>query len=145
MPLDDMKSSAEGKQTTKFREEVLHKSETLTLKKLGFPSKNEASVEKEQVLLRFSPNIPCNNPFKKRKKDDEVQLNQAMVTEDQVSEVTEVEKLDIFSATQKSEESIDSKLVKPKGKRIDEKVSKQSDCNHVTSKRCSILNFFSRV
>ncbi|XP_057804937.1 exonuclease 1-like [Salvia miltiorrhiza] len=152
MPLDAMKSSSEGKQMPMVREEVLHKSETLALKKLGFPSRNELSVQKEQSLLRFTPNIPCNNPFKKRKNDNEVQLNQAMAsaTEEQASEeamasATEVEKSEIFRATQESDESIDSKLIKPKGKKLGEKLSKQSDCNHVTSKRCSILNFFSRV
>ncbi|KAL1541746.1 exonuclease 1 isoform X1 [Salvia divinorum] len=145
MPLDGIKSSSEGEHMTVISEEVLHESETSALKKLGFPFRNEAFVQKEPAPLRSTPNIPSNNPFKKRKIDDEVQLNEAMSTAEQASEVTEVEKPEIFTATQKSEESIDSKLIKPKGKRIGEKLLKQSNPKHVSSKVCSILNFFSRV
>lgn len=148
MPLDGMKSSSEGKQMTVISEEVLNESETSALKKLGFPSRNEAFAQKEPAPLRSTLNIPSNNPFKKQKRDDEVQLNEAMSTVEQASEVTEVEKPEIFSATQKSEESIDSKLIKPKAKRIAEKLSKQSNPKHVISSKvgvCSILNFFSRV
>ncbi|KAH6799165.1 5'-3' exonuclease family protein [Perilla frutescens var. frutescens] len=144
MPLDAMKRNSEGKQKRMTSEEVLHKSETLALKRLGFPSQNDASVDKERAYLGFTPNIPCNNPFKKQKKD-KVQPNQAMAIDEQVSEVTEIEKPEILSATQKSEESVDSKFIEQKSKRMGEKLSKQSDCNRVTSKNCSILNFFSRV
>lgn len=157
MPLDVMKISDEGKQMTMMKEEVLCKSETLALKKLGLPSRIEAYVETERASLRSAPNIPRNNPFKKRKKDDEAQPNQTMAaeeqasevqpnqriaSEEQASEVIEVEKSEFLSSTQKSEESVDSK---PKGKRIDENLSKQTASSHVTPKRWSILNFFSRV
>ncbi|KAG6404111.1 hypothetical protein SASPL_136351 [Salvia splendens] len=148
MPLDGMKSSSEGKQMTVISEEVLNESETSALKKLGFRSRNEVFAQKEPAPLRSTLNIPSNNPFKKQKRDNEVQLNEAMSTVEQASEVTEVEKPEIFSATQKSEESIDSKLIKPKGKRITEKLSKQSNPKHVISSKVgvrSILNFFSRV
>ncbi|KAG6401832.1 hypothetical protein SASPL_138700 [Salvia splendens] len=139
MPLDATKSSSEGKQMTVISEEVLNESETSALKKLGFPSRNEALAQKEPVPLRSTLNMPSNNPFKKRKRDDEVQLNEAMSIVEQASEVTEVEKPEIFSATQKSEESIDSKVIKPKGKRIAEKLSKQSNPKHVITSKVEYL------
>lgn len=139
-----MRSTEEGKQMTTITGEVLHKSETLALKKLGLSSQNEALIEKERASFGSVPSVPCNNPFKKRKNDD-LQLNQATTTEEQASQVTEIEESEVLSATQKSEESIDSKFIKPKGKRTGEKLSKQSDCNNVKSRKSSILNFFSRV
>lgn len=126
-------STEEGKQMTMITGEILHKSETLALKKLGLSFQHEALIEKGASF----GSIPCNNPFKKRKND----LNQATATDEQASEVTEIEESEILSATatHKSDESIDSKFIKPKGKRTGEKLSKQSDC------KSSILNFFSRV
>ncbi|KAL8488061.1 hypothetical protein ACS0TY_024369 [Phlomoides rotata] len=124
----------------KTEQDVLHKSETLALKKLlMLPSRAQASKESS---VAFSSSAPCNNPFKKVRKQIEAKLDQADAVEKQVSKVIEIEGSEILG----SDQSVVSKLVKPlKSRTKCEKLLNQGQCNNVESKKSSILNFFSRV
>ncbi|KAI3454840.1 hypothetical protein Pfo_011503 [Paulownia fortunei] len=147
MPPYATPSSLGKRQPKTITQEVLHTSEALALEKLAFPFRNEASKKNKEVSIGFASNIPNNNPFKKRKQN-EVQLNQAVAVDEQASEVTQIENSEILCVTPESQESVDSKLVRstyPKSRRKSEKLLKQGHCNPVESKKSSILSFFSRV
>ncbi|XP_065850458.1 exonuclease 1 [Euphorbia lathyris] len=79
--------------------------------------------------------VPCNN-FSKKRKGNEADLHQMESIDEQISEVINVENVDI------SQESVNSKSRKGRGK--NEK-SKRSSLKTNDTKQNSILNFFSRV
>ncbi|KAK4436901.1 Exonuclease 1 [Sesamum alatum] len=143
-PLDSMTNGLEERKPKVIKEEVLHASEASALEKLAFPLRNEASKGNKDVSLGFPLNIPNNNPFKKWKQN-EVQLNQTVPADEQASEVTDIVNSVTSCMTPISQESVDSKSVYPKSRRKSEKSLKQDHCNHVESKKTSILYFFSRV
>ncbi|KAL0318852.1 UNVERIFIED_CONTAM: Exonuclease 1 [Sesamum angustifolium] len=146
-PLDSVTNNLEERKPKEITQEVLHASEALALEKLAFPLREEVSKGNQDVSLGCPLNIPNNNPFKKWKQN-EVQLNQTVPVDEQASEVTDIENSVTSCMTPVSQESVDSKPAKsvyPKNRRKSEKSLKQNRCNHVESKKSSILNFFSRV
>ncbi|XP_011072989.1 exonuclease 1 isoform X2 [Sesamum indicum] len=146
-PLDSVTNSLEERKPKVITQEVLHASEALALEKLAFPLREEASKRNQDVSLGCPLNIPNNNPFKKWKQN-EVQQNQTVPVDEQASEVTDTENLMTSCMTPVSQESVDSKpdkSVYSKSRRKSEQSLKQNRCNHVQSKKSSILNFFSRV
>ncbi|XP_059644515.1 exonuclease 1 [Cornus florida] len=130
------------------KERKLLTNEDVELEKLVFPSNIGATEENETVADKIPLKVPNNNPFRKRKADDdEVHLDEleSVVTKQQeVSVVTDVDNLE----TPKSVESVDSKPVKKNGgggkksQRNDKKL--RSNCQNSENQN-SILNFFSRL
>ncbi|KAL3529202.1 hypothetical protein ACH5RR_008524 [Cinchona calisaya] len=118
----------------------------LELEKLKLPSKNEAEEECRTIIHKEVPKLPQNNPFKKRKME-EIQLQQTESTIEQVSVLTETETSEVLCPTPDSQQSVDSKPIKAneedkgahKGKKM-----KGSNC-HSSLQKSSIMNFFSRV
>lgn len=121
--------------------------QAIALEKLAFSFKNEALEEIKIVTDKNLLIVPDNNPFKKRKVD-EIQLDQLDTATEEVSVVTEVESLEIISVTPESQVSVDSKsskMVDGKNRVKSEKKLKRSNCHGSENKSSSILNFFSRV
>ncbi|XP_024990590.1 exonuclease 1 [Cynara cardunculus var. scolymus] len=129
------------------------------LEKLISPLKNNILSKVGGIPAKRSSKVPDNNPFKRRKetvavKDDCVNEQLSEVTEveelelicispatqrsiaEQQSVVTEIEDLETLGITPSSQKSVESKPVKKK---------KVTSKKKVESKKNSILNFFSRV
>lgn len=90
--------------------------------------------------------VPDNNPFRKRKVE-EIQPDEMDSVTELVSEVTEVESLEVICTIPESQKSVESKPVKSiELKRVTkEKKVKRSNCQSSENKKNTILNFFSRV
>ncbi|XP_055827124.1 exonuclease 1 isoform X1 [Solanum dulcamara] len=90
--------------------------------------------------------VPDNNPFRKRKVE-EIQPDEMDSVTELVSEVTEVESLEVICTIPESQKSVESKPVKSMElKRVNkEKKVKRSNCQSSENKKNTILNFFSRA
>lgn len=90
--------------------------------------------------------VPDNNPFRKRKVE-EIEPDELESVTEQISEVTEVESLEVVCTTPESQKSVESKPVKriELRKVTNERKVKRSNCQSSENKKNSILNFFSRV
>ncbi|CAI9113503.1 OLC1v1014115C1 [Oldenlandia corymbosa var. corymbosa] len=126
--------------------EVTHVNGALELEKLMLPLDNEpekeyGTIQKEDLKL------PDNNPFRKRKRE-EIQLEETESTVEQVSVLTEVETSEVIRATPDSQQSVESKPINLTNKHIQArnvKKVKQNNSLCTVQKNGSILNFFSRV
>nr|GLL35338.1 exonuclease 1 [Ipomoea trifida] len=130
-----------------FLDEKKHLAEAIALQKLLNPPSNAGVVEEDK---KANPNealkVPDNNPFRKRCFAEFEPDETESVTE-QVSVVTEVESLEVFT-TPDSQRSVNSMAVKKpdenrRGKT--EKKVKRTNSQSSVTKKSSILNFFSRV
>lgn len=125
--------------------ELLKPAEDIALQKLALSFKTEASKENSEVSVEFTPCIPNNNPFKRRKIDEMLVDRDAVAVDDDLpSEVMVIEKSDILC---KSQESVNSTHVNifSNIRRKSVKLSTQGS-NSLAPKRSSstsILNFFS--
>ncbi|XP_016492485.1 exonuclease 1-like isoform X1 [Nicotiana tabacum] len=90
--------------------------------------------------------VPDNNPFRKRKVE-EIEPDELESVTEQISEVTEVESLEVVCTTPESQRSVESKPIKriELRKVTNERKVKRSNCQSSENKKNSILNFFSRV
>ncbi|XP_059303409.1 exonuclease 1 isoform X1 [Lycium ferocissimum] len=90
--------------------------------------------------------VPDNNPFRKRKVQ-EIEPDEMDSVTELVSEVTEVERLEVVRTTPESQKSVESKPVnRIESRRVTkEKKVKRSNCQSSENKKNTILNFFSRV
>ncbi|KAA8541322.1 hypothetical protein F0562_025285 [Nyssa sinensis] len=127
-------------------EERKYLNEAVALKKLLFPLKDKTAEENKTVPDKLPPKAPDNNPFRKRK-FEEVQLDQKDSVTEQVSAVTVVEDSEILCTTPESQESVNSKFIKMNDgeKRGKNRKLRRSSCQSSENKKSSILNFFSRV
>ncbi|KAH7856400.1 hypothetical protein Vadar_000902 [Vaccinium darrowii] len=120
--------------------------EATEMEKLVCPSKNPSTEENKTISDKIPLKVHENNPFRKRK-IAEVQLDELEIVGEQVSTVTELERSETSCVTPESQQSVDSKPKrtsdgkrKPKNEKL-----KRSNCQSLEGKKCSILNFFSRV
>ncbi|OIT30671.1 PREDICTED: exonuclease 1 [Nicotiana attenuata] len=101
----------------------------------------EKKSQQKEVLK-----VPDNNPFRKRKVE-EIEPDELESVTEQISEVTEVESLEVVCTTPESQKSVESKPIKRIELRrvTNERKVKRSNCQSSENKKNSILNFFSRV
>ncbi|XP_070027514.1 exonuclease 1 isoform X2 [Nicotiana sylvestris] len=101
----------------------------------------EKKSQQKEVLK-----VPDNNPFRKRKVE-EIEPDELESVTEQISEVTEVESLEVVCTTPESQRSVESKPIKriELRKVTNERKVKRSNCQSSENKKNSILNFFSRV
>lgn len=127
-------------------EETKYLNEAVALQKIMFPSEVHGMLENKITQDETPLEIPDNNPFKKRKLN-EIYLDQIPSITEQISVVVDVDNSDIMCVTLESQESVDSKPNKVAGRKAISKNEKRkrSDCKSSESKKNSILNFFSRV
>lgn len=141
--------SEEKKQQLSGLEPWKQLNESLALEKLVTPSKN--GTPEDIMLLPYTdePIVPNNNPFKKRKLDELIVLNdQTESFMELESVVTEVESSELLCVTPGSQQSVESKPIKTtevKGRGKGEKKTKKVGCLSSEKKKSSILNFFPRV
>lgn len=127
-------------------EETKYLNEAVALQKIMFPSEVHGMLENKITQDETPLEIPDNNPFKKRKLN-EIYLDQIPSITEQISVVVDVDNSDIMCVTLESQESVDSKPNKVADRKAISKNEKRkrSDCKSSESKKNSILNFFSRV
>ncbi|GFS32354.1 5'-3' exonuclease family protein [Actinidia rufa] len=129
-------------------EEGKYSNEAMKLEKLVSPLSTQSIEESTKITDEISLKAPDNNPFRKRKLA-ELELDQLENVTEQLSVVTEAEKMEISWVKPESQESVDSKPIKmmmTDGKRRakSEKL-KRDNCLNSENKKSSILNFFCRV
>ncbi|KAJ9676858.1 hypothetical protein PVL29_022054 [Vitis rotundifolia] len=127
-------------------EETKYLNEAVALQKIMFPSEVHGMLENKITQDETPLKIPDNNPFKKRKLN-EIYLDQMPSITEQISVVVDVDNSDIMCVALESQESVDSKPNKVADRKATGKNEKRkrSDCKSSESKKNSILNFFSRV
>lgn len=127
-------------------EERKYSNEAIALQKVMFRAEHgmlENKIAQDETQLK----IPDNNPFKKRKLD-EIYLDQITNNREQMSEVIYIDTSDVMCVTLESQESVNSRPdeVADRGVSTQNGKRKIIDCKSSSkSKNNSILNFFSRI
>ncbi|PSR84696.1 Exonuclease [Actinidia chinensis var. chinensis] len=129
-------------------EEGKYSNEAMKLEKLVSPLSTQSIEESTKITDEISLKAPDNNPFRKRKLA-ELELDQLENVTEQLSVVTEAEKMEISWVKTESQESVDSKPIKMMmtdgKKRAKSEKLKRDNCLNSENKKSSILNFFCRV
>ncbi|RVX17980.1 hypothetical protein CK203_004302 [Vitis vinifera] len=110
-------------------EETKYLNEAVALQKIMFPSEVHGMLENKITQDETPLEIPDNNPFKKRKLN-EIYLDQIPSITEQISVVVDVDNSDIMCVTLESQESVDSKPNKVADRKAISKNEKRkrSDC-----------------
>ncbi|XP_009600117.1 exonuclease 1-like isoform X2 [Nicotiana tabacum] len=144
----EMKQASDEQKQCPFMDDKECIEEAVALQNLLCPSIStrkmvgkEKNSQQKEVLK-----VPDNNPFRKRKVE-EIEPDEMESVTEQISEVTEVESLEVVCTTPESQKSVESKPVKriELRKVTNERKVKRSNCQSSENKKNSILNFFSRV
>ncbi|CAN4086649.1 unnamed protein product [Withania somnifera] len=144
----EMKQASDEQTQFLFMDESTCLEESVALQNMLRPSISTRKMvgEEKKSQQKDVLKVPNNNPFRKRKVE-ELEPDEMDSGTELVSEVTEVESLEVICTIPESQKSVESKPVKwIELKRVTkEKKVKRSNCQSSENKKNSILNFFSRV
>ncbi|KAJ8536052.1 hypothetical protein K7X08_034453 [Anisodus acutangulus] len=140
----EMKQAPDEWKGSLFMEERECLEEAVALQSMLCPSISTRKEKKSQQTEELK--VPHNNPFRKRRVE-EIEPDEMDSVTELVSEITEVESLEVVCITPESQKSVESKPVKRIELKRDtkEKKVKRSNLESSESNKNTILNFFSPV